>query len=388
MDKLRDRAFNANYVILISTFIISTFINIQQPFKLMVLSSILIFSIGIKDIYYFREEKSRALIISWILFDIILAVTINYIYQGEILKLYYLSIVFLIIMYYRISLAVVAIGLIVVLDCISIQIVRDNTTLLSITTSIGIYILIVIVLFVLRQAIEQNDQLTAIKESLLIKSVDNANFNRSLTKAYDKVEELSKVKERMEIAREIHDTVGHTLTAALYELQSGNLIIDKNPEEGKEKIKLGTELVRKGLREMRIAVRAYKDKENDFYNDLFLLTAETEKSCSVKIHLNIEDFSKETKEIKKTIYRLVQEALTNGIKHGHATRFIISVKYSESILNIFIGNNGKGVSVINKGFGLLSMEERVRSVSGEISFESSLGEGFNIYANLRSENND
>lgn len=388
MDKLRDRSFNANYIILISTFIISAFVNIKDPFKLMFLSSILIFSIGIKDTYFFREEKRTKLINLWILFDIFLAILINYYFQGEILNLYYLSIFFLIIMYYRISLAVVAIIITATFDCVFVQIIKYNKNLLSITTSLGIYILIFIILYILRQAIEQNNQLNSIKESLLIKSVDNVIYNRNITLAYDKVEELSRVQERMNISREIHDTVGHTLTTALYELQSGNLIMDKNPEEAKEKILLGTELVRKSLREMRIAVREFKDKDNDFYNDIFILTSDTEKTCNVKIHLNVEDYSKETKEIQKTIYRLVQEALTNGIKHGQADRFIISVKYSDSDLNIYIGNNGIGVSVINKGFGMLSMEERIRLVSGEISFESSLGEGFNIYAKIKGNRNN
>ena len=89
MDKLRDRAFNANYIILISTFIISAFVNIKNPFKLMFLASILIFSIGIKDTYFFREEKRTKLINLWIVFDIFLAILINYYFQGEILKLYY-----------------------------------------------------------------------------------------------------------------------------------------------------------------------------------------------------------------------------------------------------------------------------------------------------------
>jgi len=195
MDKLRDRAFNANYIILISTFIISAFVNIKDPFKLMFLASILIFSIGIKDIYFFREEKRTKLINLWIVFDIFLAILINYFFQGEILKLYYLSIFFLIIMYYRISSAVVAIIITAIFDCIFVQTIKENKNLLSITTSLGIYVLIFIILYILRQAIEQSNQLNSIKESLLIKSVDNVNYNRNITLAYDKVEELSSSRE-------------------------------------------------------------------------------------------------------------------------------------------------------------------------------------------------
>lgn len=380
MDKLKDRAFNANYIILIAIFIISALANVENPFMLMFLNSVLIFSISIKDIYFLREDENTKWLLLWFLVDIIFAIIINYYYKGVILKLYYLSIIFLINMYYNAFKAFVFTAIVAVSDAVFIGVLKNHQSLGDFMNWIIIYAVFFLLLYILRQAIEQNDRINDIKESLLIKTVDGVNYNRSLTKAYDKVEELTRVNERISISREIHDTVGHTLTTALAELQAGLLIMDRDLGESKEKISQGTEQVRKALREMRKAVRTYVDEDRyNYYDELFLLIEETKKLCDLKVIASIEDFSKESKTIQKTVYRVVQESFTNGVKHGKATSFIITTKYVNGVLNLFVGNNGEGVSVINKGFGLSSMEERVKIASGEINFESCKGEGFNIY---------
>lgn len=380
MDKLKDRAFNTNYIILIVIFIASVFMNIRDPFFLMFLNSILIFSISIKDIYFLREYTGKKWLLVWLLGDIALAVIINCLYRGAVLKLFYLSIIFLITMYYKVSTAFIFTVIAAAGDVIGVGVLKNGQNIGQLLNLMIVYTVVFLLLYILRKAIEQNNQVNGIKENLLMKTIDGINYNRNITQAYDKVEELTRLNERIKISREMHDTVGHTLTTALVELQAGSLIIDKDLNSAKEKISEGTEQVRKALREMRIAVRTYADEESyNYYQELFLLIEETKKLCNLKIIISIEDFSKESKDIQKTVYRVVQEALTNGVKHGKATTFIITIKYVNRVLNLFIGNNGEGVSVINKGFGLSSMEERVKLVSGEISFESCKGEGFNIY---------
>lgn len=388
MDKLKDRAFNANYMILITIFIISALGNVDNPFMLMFLNSMLIFSICIKDIYFFREDNHKKWLLLWLLGDIVFSIFINCSYNGVVLKLYYFSIIFLINMYYTNLAALIFTVIIAVSDGIFVGVYKNHQNFGEFINWLIIYVVFFLLLYILRQAIEQNDKINEIKESLLMKTVDGVNYNRKLTKAYDKVEELTRVNERISISREIHDTVGHTLTTALAELQAGLLVVDGDLNGGKQKISEGTEQVRKALREMRKAVRSYSDEERcNYYDELFLLIEETKKLCDLKVIASIEDFSRESKIIQKTVYRVIQEAFTNGVKHGKASSFIITVKYVHEVLNLFIGNNGEGISVINKGFGLSSMEERVKIASGEISFESCKGEGFNIYVKFKASEN-
>ncbi|MNN32914.1 Sensor protein VraS [compost metagenome] len=85
---------------------------------------------------------------------------------------------------------------------------------------------------------------------------------------------------------------------------------------------------------------------------------------------------------KKVIYRALQEGLTNGIRHGKSTAFIFKLFERDNSINFSLEDNGIGAVALTKGFGLRSMEERVKELGGQLDIYSEEGEGFSIYIKL------
>jgi signal transduction histidine kinase len=188
------------------------------------------------------------------------------------------------------------------------------------------------------------------------------------------------LKERNRIAREIHDTVGHTLTTVLVEIEAGERLVVVNPELSVEKIKLAKGQVRKGLNDIRTSVRMLQSGKEilDFETSLKLLIEETTKYGEVFIKYNIEKLPELSEDIKTTIYRALQEGLTNGIKHGKSTAFVFRLNFENGNLKFLLQDNGIGTDKIINSFGLMVMEERTRELGGIFNLTSKSGEGFEI----------
>jgi signal transduction histidine kinase len=84
----------------------------------------------------------------------------------------------------------------------------------------------------------------------------------------------------------------------------------------------------------------------------------------------------------EALYRVCQEAITNSIRHGKATRVVIVLRFNPDCLCLSIVDNGKGCGSIIKGLGLTGMEERVKRLNGTISYGPNGDEGFNISAEI------
>lgn len=220
---------------------------------------------------------------------------------------------------------------------------------------------------------------------LIVKNqiIQNIKYKSLMEKLMNKTreaEELAIFKERSRIAGEIHDTVGHTLTTILIELEAGRMLIDKDPILAKEKISIAKEQVKKGLKDIRSSVQAIKKGEDllCFQDSVLALISETEKTtaCRIQSQLNVQSQLVPVQE--KILYHIIQEALTNGLKHGKATVFHLTLIEDKGNICLQMSDNGIGTKEIAMGFGLINMTERVRSIGGSIQFESKLGKGFRL----------
>ena len=94
--------------------------------------------------------------------------------------------------------------------------------------------------------------------------------------------------------------------------------------------------------------------------------------------------TRHTPELESAIYRIIQEALTNATKHGHATRAVIELEESTSTVELNVRDDGEGFDPASRtaGFGLLGMRERVGLLHGAVQIESSPGEGTTVSASF------
>jgi len=192
------------------------------------------------------------------------------------------------------------------------------------------------------------------------------------------------LKERNKIAGEIHDTVGHTLTTVLVEMELGKKLAPKNLNLALEKYSCAQEQVRKGLNELRKSVRMLANGSNDgdFTTSLLAMIKDTENHTSINIATNIGELPKLNTEIKKTLYNALQEGLTNGIKHGQSTAFVFKLVYENSNVIFYLADNGTGCDSVNYGFGLKSMRNRITEIGGSLSIECEPDEGFSLEITL------
>ncbi|MGE5415664.1 MAG: sensor histidine kinase [Acidobacteriota bacterium] len=197
------------------------------------------------------------------------------------------------------------------------------------------------------------------------------------------IRELSAVAERNRIAREIHDSMGHSLTALIMELEICQRMIARNPEEAIELMEKIKGNARSGLREVRCAVEALHphsmNSHATFMESIEALAASFEKSSGLTIILEgVRDLPALLSQAALTVYRVIQECLTNTGRHGNADKVTIQLNCNNNILSMLITDNGQGVKNIKPGYGLLGIRERVEECGGKVMFDTGRNTGFTV----------
>ncbi len=190
--------------------------------------------------------------------------------------------------------------------------------------------------------------------------------------------EKSVLQERNRIAREIHDVVGHTLTTTIVQMEASKRLFAKDSELAMEKLNLAQELIRKGLQDIRKSVKMLKEDESSFdlLQEMKDLVTQTSLNAGVEIETHFSPSLPELAlPIKKVLYHALQEGLTNGIRHGNSTRFIITLEKVNHHIVLIIKDNGVGVDKIKFGFGLEAMKERVEELQGRHHVTTEKGKG-------------
>lgn len=198
------------------------------------------------------------------------------------------------------------------------------------------------------------------------------------------VEELTLLKEHNRISREIHDTVGHTLTTMIMELEALPHIIKVDEKKTNELIESMTSFSKKGLEDVRRAVKDLKPVEFDEYAGIFAIKELIVKfkkvsECSVNLTVSKNQYHL-TPDESFILYRIIQESLNNAVKHGHTTNIDIIINFGYDKIITTIRNNGEGCKEIKRGFGIKGMEERITKLNGTIEIHSGETMGFEVVA--------
>lgn len=214
-------------------------------------------------------------------------------------------------------------------------------------------------------------------DELETKTAQLEEINRKYRETMEALEEVTALKERNRIASEIHDTVGHTLTTVLIEIEAGKRLLSKKPDKALEKFDLAQEQVRKGLDNIRNSVRTLKQGNDilSFIPSLYLLVQETERHTGVTVKCLFNPLPPISGEQEKLLFKALQEGLTNGIRHGRSTDFVCSLSCNDGKIVFSLKDNGAGFESITFGYGLSTMRERVEELGGVINMYSYKGEG-------------
>lgn len=191
-----------------------------------------------------------------------------------------------------------------------------------------------------------------------------------LEKYNKNIEQLAQVEERNRISREIHDTIGHKLTATLLQLEAVIRTIDFN-EDAKLKLGLVRDNLSGSIDILRKTVKNMGGKDNiTGLNSLKKLVEDFQKSTDVNVELGITGLVRKLyPSIELAIYKNVQESMTNAVRHGMCSNIIITIEYHLNAVNFSIHNDGIGCEVVKLGMGLKGMQERTELVGGKLFIE-------------------
>jgi len=196
-------------------------------------------------------------------------------------------------------------------------------------------------------------------------------------------------EERRHLSQELHDHVGQVLTALRMEL--GRIERSRSPQDTRVGMAIGEakQLVDKLFRTVRDLALGLRPSMLD---DLGLRAAlewharDTSRRCGVEVELAIDgDVDTLPDRYQTCVYRVVQEALTNVVRHAQARTIAVSLIADDDALNITVMDNGVGFSLGQRreGLGLRGMEERVRDIGGTLRIDTAPGLGTKLHLSVQ-----
>ncbi|MBZ2041281.1 histidine kinase family protein [Streptococcus sanguinis] len=233
--------------------------------------------------------------------------------------------------------------------------------------SLNIVVFMISLLFYILSAITERHR---IEEELRMTSQANRELNSYLALS----EKIAEDRERKRIAREIHDTLGHALTGISAGIDAVKVLVDIDTNRAKEQLNNVSVVVRDGIRDVRGSLNKMRPgalENNTLKEALIKIIREYEAISNLEIHLRYEwdnidlDIAKED-----IVFRVIQESITNSVRHGHAKTIWIELLEEEEAYVMTIQDDGIGFDELHYGYGLKQMQERLMIIGGSVRFEN------------------
>jgi signal transduction histidine kinase len=204
---------------------------------------------------------------------------------------------------------------------------------------------------------------------------------------------LAVLDERSRIARELHDVVAHHVSAIAVQAGAAEEIAESDPRRARQVLRTIQSTSRQALAEMRALVGVLRDDGDDVrlapqpgLAQLDRLVAQT-RAAGLDVAVHVEGQRRPLPEaLDLSAFRVVQEALTNTLKHAQAAHAEVVVRYGDADLELVVtddGTRGNGsASMPGPGRGLVGMRERVALFHGQLDVGRAPGGGFRVHARL------
>lgn len=202
----------------------------------------------------------------------------------------------------------------------------------------------------------------------------------------EKSRELSIVEERNRLARDLHDSVTQTLFSLTLTAEAAVQLIGSDPEQARKQVEKVQGLAKDALSEMRSLV--FELRPADLGTDGLVPTLRkhldiVRRVYGTEVELDVPGEPRLEPSVELTLFRIVQEALNNALKHGRADHVGVKISLEAglvraSVIDDGIGFEPRGIGVRTKHLGLTSMEERAHGLGGSLRIDSAPGEGTRV----------
>ena len=233
-----------------------------------------------------------------------------------------------------------------------------------------------------RQQAEKAIQITAVNEMYEKK------LNQELQLKNYLAEKNARLEERETISRNIHNSVGHSVTAAIMTLEAVDMLFWEEPERAKEKVNIAKERICESLKSIRHAVRVL-DIENgvvsgsDFIKEILDITDSFVMDTTITVKKDVMEFPSKIQiphEHTEFLTGAVRELFTNGVRHGKADTFILHMSGDSRHVKMRVQDNGtsdfneeNARERILKGFGMKKLTAYVQRCGGQIQYWNESG---------------
>lgn len=235
---------------------------------------------------------------------------------------------------------------------------------------INLLFFILFLMIYIANEVQENERMT--QELIMVHQVNHELENYAAVS-----EKIAEDKERKRLAREIHDTLGHALTAIAAGVDACIAMIDINPEATKKQLMVISKVVRQGIVDVRNSLNKLRPgalEQHGFKgaieNMIEEFTSVSDLTISLDYRLDKVDFENTKEDI---LFRVIQESVTNAVRHGDATHIDISLYIEDNSLYLKIQDNGQGCEEIHYGFGLKQMKERLGMINGKVAYDGHHG---------------
>lgn len=228
-------------------------------------------------------------------------------------------------------------------------------------------------------------------------------LNRELAMKNYLADKNARLEERENISRDIHNSVGHSITAAIMTLDAADMLFDTDPEKAREKMNAANVRIRGSLEAVRRAVRVLDGESgyvsvSDLAAGLFAVCEDFMTDTSVRIRADLpEDLPDAAvpREHSDFLTGALRELLSNGARHGGADAFTVSLSADSGHIKLTVRDNGtsdfsadNAEERIRGGFGLKKLRAYAERCGGSAGFENENGFASAIDLPLDGEGNE
>ena len=252
-------------------------------------------------------------------------------------------------------------------------------------------------LYLLRRSEVTNARLENALRASAVEAMEQRTLREEIAKNQSVNEHNARLQERERISRDIHNYVGHTLSAATVTLDAASMLVPNDQDKALEKIDVANSRVHEAISSVRSVVRTL-DAEDDkielseYMKSLERLVNDFKMDTDIKVYHNFSQIdSKDRIPMRDASFlsSSLSELLTNGLKHGNASIFVITIVYDNRNIRMKVQDNGTGFGDIsadekkiriNNGFGLRKMVDQAEKWGGTCIIDSV--DGFTVSLSL------
>ncbi|MFB0832090.1 helix-turn-helix transcriptional regulator [Brevibacillus laterosporus] len=190
------------------------------------------------------------------------------------------------------------------------------------------------------------------------------------------IERITLLEERDRLSKDLHDMMGHSYTSIIMGMEI--LRTELKTKDGELKLDSLLQLARNSMEGVRAYLHQIDSPQESLPLTVTLQQVAEDFQKHAKVNVRTRIIGAEymvSKQAKMTLYRSLQESLTNAVRHGQSTEIIVSLHFEPQQTRLDVQDNGFGVDGWKDGFGLTSMKERATQLQGRVTIYSEKGEG-------------